>query len=121
MKGKNCPSYKEISLRYLAERGRKSLKIDYLAEKIINGGGGVWGETAMAAHPNISAKDAAQMASYILSVGEKKEAVELPASGAYTLTIPEGKKPGGKFILTASYTDKGSGEVEPLRSFDNVM
>ena len=115
------PSYKEISLRYLTQKGRKSRKIDYLAEKIINGGGGVWGETAMAAHPNIPAKDAAQMAAYILSVGEEKETIDLPASGTYSFSIPEGKQPGGRFILTASYTDKGSGEVEPLRSFDNIV
>ncbi len=114
------PSYTEIAKKYGAKR-RRNVQINYLAEKIIKGGGGVWGETAMAAHPSIKPKDAAQMATYILSLGEEKKEIELPASGSYTLTIPEGKKPGGKFVLIASYTDKGAEGVEPLRTFSNVI
>lgn len=115
------PSYKSISEKYLGQRGRRSLKESYLAEKIIKGGGGVWGETAMAAHPDISPKDANQMAKYILSVGEKKKEVEIPAFGSHVLQVPEGNDPGGKFVIMASYTDKGNGDVEPLRSFDNLV
>lgn len=115
------PSYKQVSEKYLAQRGRKANKISYLTDKIIKGGGGVWGETAMAAHPDIPAKDAAKMANYILSVAAEEEKLEIPTSGSYTLQIPEGKKPGGKFVLMASYTDKGADGIESLRTFSNII
>jgi len=115
------PSYKDISAKYLGERGRRSRKVAYLTEKIIKGGGGVWGETAMAAHPDIDPKDANQMAEYILSLGEEKDVEEIPSVGTYTLAVPKGKKPGGKFVLMASYTDKGADGVEQLRTFANVV
>lgn len=115
------PSYKDISMKYLSEKGRRRGKVAYLAEKIIKGGGGVWGETAMAAHPDIQPRDANQMAEYILSLGEEKEGLEIPTSGTYSLEVPKGKKPGGKFVLMASYTDKGAEGVESLRSFANVV
>jgi len=115
------PSYEDISTKYLGQRGRRSNKISYLAEKIIKGGGGVWGETAMAAHPDIKPKDANQMAEYILSLGEADQKEEIPPTGTYTLAVPKGKKPGGKFVLIASYTDKGADGVEPIRTFSNIV
>jgi len=39
-----------------------------LAEKIMKGGQGNWGEIPMAAHPNISMEDASAMVEYILSM-----------------------------------------------------
>ena len=115
------PSYLAISDKYNAQRGRKAGKVSYLVEKIIKGGGGVWGETAMAAHPDIKPKDAAQMAAYILTVGQEEEKQSLPASGTHMLAIPEGKSDGGNFVLMASYTDKGTSSVEPIRTFANVV
>ena len=115
------PSFEAISKKYNGEKGRKSVKVAYLTDKIIKGGGGVWGETAMAAHPDIKPKDASRMANYIMSLGQEKDKLELPTSGTYTLDIPKGKKPGGKFVLMASYTDKGADGIEPLRTFSNIV
>jgi len=115
------PSYTAISTKYLEEEGQASSKLNYLAEKIVHGGGGVWGETAMAAHPDISIKDAGQMADYILSLNDKNEVVELAPSGSYVLDIPQEKSPGGNFVLMASYTDKGANGIEPLRAFANIV
>ncbi len=115
------PSYTDISAKYLGQKGSRSSKISYLAEKIIKGGGGVWGETAMAAHPDIKPADANQMAQYILSIGEEENKEKIPPTGTYTLEVPAGKKPGGRFVLIASYTDKGADGVEALRSFSNVV
>ena len=42
--------------------------IEVLAEKIMKGGQGNWGEIPMAAHPNISMEDASAMVEYILSM-----------------------------------------------------
>ena len=47
--------------------------VDYLAKKIINGGSGVWGETAMAAHPQLPVNDATEIVKYILSVGTETD------------------------------------------------
>ncbi len=115
------PSYTEISTKYNNMQWRQSTAVNYLTEKIIKGGGGVWGETAMAAHPDIKPKDAATMANYIMSLGQEEEKLALPTSGTYTLEVPKGKKPGGKFVLMASYTDKGADGIESLRTFSNVV
>jgi cytochrome c len=42
--------------------------IKKLAEKIIKGGQGNWGEIPMAGHPNVSQEDAEAMVKYILSM-----------------------------------------------------
>jgi len=47
---------------------KKQADVDYLVNKIINGGGGVWGEVAMPAHPSLSRDDAKKLVSYILSL-----------------------------------------------------
>ncbi|MCJ7935461.1 MAG: c-type cytochrome [Chryseobacterium sp.] len=55
------PSYQEIAGKYSEK------DIDLLASKIIEGGSGVWGGVPMAAHPQVSKKDAKKMVEYILS------------------------------------------------------
>jgi cytochrome c len=58
------PAYKEVAKKY--ESNDKNVKM--LAEKILKGGQGVWGEIPMAGHPNLSAEDAEAMVKYILSL-----------------------------------------------------
>ncbi len=92
------PSYLQVSEKY---RDQKDA-FTKLADKVIKGGSGVWGDTEMAAHPQISVNDAQKMIEYILSLG-KKRAPTLPLKGS--------RKPGnekdGAYVLTASYGDKG--------------
>ncbi|MFT6810174.1 MAG: cytochrome c, partial [Saprospiraceae bacterium] len=114
------PSYTSVASKYAKDR--KSITIQYLVDKIIAGGGGAWGETAMAAHPDFDPKDAATIAKYILSINEpKKEVIELPAEGSYTFSVPENQTTGGSYLMMASYTDKGAKDIEPLRSFKNIV
>jgi cytochrome c len=47
--------------------------VKMLADKIIKGGSGVWGQIPMTAHPDISLPDAEKMARYILSLDGEKE------------------------------------------------
>ena len=47
--------------------------VKYLADKIIKGGSGVWGQINMTAHPDISEADAEKMARYVLSLDGEKE------------------------------------------------
>ncbi|MEY3435840.1 MAG: hypothetical protein RL335_296, partial [Bacteroidota bacterium] len=56
------PSYVDVAKKY-SERDVKML-----AEKIIKGGKGNWGEIPMTPHPNVSQADAEEMVKYILSM-----------------------------------------------------
>lgn len=58
------PSYKDVAEKYTYN----DTTVKYLAGKIIEGGSGNWGEIPMAPHPQHSQEEAAQMATYILSL-----------------------------------------------------
>ncbi len=58
------PSYNEVANKYPAT----DANIDMLANKIIQGGSGAWGEIPMTPHPAISTDDAKEMVKYILSL-----------------------------------------------------
>lgn len=57
------PAYREVANKY-ASAG--DTIVNYLAGKIINGGGGVWGEVMMTPHPGLPEADAQAMAKYVL-------------------------------------------------------
>ena len=63
-KRKYGPNFKEIAARYADEKNA----VDLLAKKIRRGGTGVWGEDVMPAQPQVSAKEAREIASYVLSL-----------------------------------------------------
>ncbi|MDX9705443.1 MAG: cytochrome C [Weeksellaceae bacterium] len=56
------PSYHEVAEKYT------DADLDYLAEKIIDGGKGVWGEIPMTPHPGVNMEDAKTMVKYVLSL-----------------------------------------------------
>lgn len=58
------PAYKEVAEKYPFT----DENVDYLAQKIIKGGAGVWGQIPMPPHPDLSKKDAQEMAKYVLSL-----------------------------------------------------
>ena len=106
------PSYEKIAKKYAGDEKA----VAYLAEKIIQGGGGVWGEVAMAAHPNLGIEKAESMAEYILSIEETTADPEksMPVTGAYVFDKSPEEYPEGSYILTASYVDKGADGAERL-------
>lgn len=55
------PSLKDIATKYT------EADVDKLADKVIKGGSGSWGEVAMTPHPSISKDDAKEMVKYILT------------------------------------------------------
>lgn len=57
------PAYVDVAAKYPLTDENVTL----LADKIINGGKGVWGEVPMTAHPTVSLEDAKEMVKYILS------------------------------------------------------
>ena len=57
------PAYQEVANKYA---GLPDTIVTHLANKIISGGKGVWGEVYMTPHPGISTDDAQAMVKYIL-------------------------------------------------------
>lgn len=56
------PSYQEVAAKYT------DADIDMLAQKIIDGGAGNWGDIAMTPHPSLQIDKAKAMVKYILSL-----------------------------------------------------
>ncbi|MEO0473476.1 MAG: carbohydrate-binding protein [Bacteroidota bacterium] len=105
------PTYEQIAEKY----GEQTDAVEYLSNKIIKGGGGVWGEIAMAAHPQLSQGEARKMVQYILSLGENSTAPSsLPLKDTYVMKEHLGKGEEGSYIFSASYTDKGGDKIGPL-------
>lgn len=63
------PSHTDVAKKY--EFTEANVKL--LAEKIVKGGSGVWGEVPMSAHANVTQADAEKMARYVLSLDGEKE------------------------------------------------
>ncbi|RNI31076.1 ThuA domain-containing protein [Rufibacter latericius] len=105
------PSYVDVSKRYLKDGKATS----HLTNKIIKGGGGVWGENAMPAHPDMSEADARQIVSWILSLASPTSTKpSLPAKGEIVPRVAEQKKENTVLKLTATYTHEGGTGLKPL-------
>ncbi|PRY39252.1 cytochrome c [Spirosoma oryzae] len=95
------PAFVDVSKRYKGDPNA----VASLSGKIIKGGGGVWGDAIMTAHPQLSTSDAQEMVKYILTLANKPAvAPSLPIKG----TITPGKDETGSLVLRASYKDKGA-------------
>lgn len=107
------PSFLQISEKYAKDPNA----LTYLSQKIIKGGGGVWGDVQMAAHPNLSQSDVGQIVQWVLSLGRKAILQKsLPQSGS----IVTASKPGNTLILSASYTDKGGNNIKALTGSNSI-
>jgi len=58
------PAYKDVAAKYPATEAN----ITMLANRVITGGKGHWGEIPMSAHPALSLSDAKEMTKYVLSL-----------------------------------------------------
>lgn len=56
------PAYADVAAKY----ENTEANVTMLAQKVIAGGVGVWGEIPMAAHPNLTEEDATDMVRYVL-------------------------------------------------------
>ncbi|MBK6933021.1 MAG: PQQ-dependent sugar dehydrogenase [Saprospirales bacterium] len=118
----NGPSFQAIAGRYR----KNEFAVRDLARKIITGGAGAWGQTAMSAHPQLTESDAGEMVRWIISLGAPvKPAQALDVKGTYLLATPgSGKKKKtpapGTYILKASYLDRGSPVQAPLRASETI-
>ncbi len=62
------PSFMDVAMKYKGDE----TAVEHLSKKIISGGGGVWGDVPMAAHPQLSAENASDISKYILSLANEK-------------------------------------------------
>jgi cytochrome c len=104
------PAYLDVAQKYRSQPDA----VAYLSRKIINGGGGVWGEQAMAAHPQLTPNEANQMANYILGLAGPPGSGtnSLPLAGRQKLVKHRAGTPG-RYYFQASYTDKGGAGALP--------
>jgi cytochrome c len=109
------PTYLAISERYSGKQGA----LNYLSNKIIQGGSGVWGERAMTPHPELSKSDSEEIVNYIFSLTEKSKG-KRPIKDNITLMEHVGKGIDGLYLLNATYTDQGANGIEPLQSRDYI-
>ncbi|MFO1272127.1 MAG: c-type cytochrome [Rubrivivax sp.] len=58
------PAFKDVAARYAGQKDAAPK----LAEKIVKGGGGAWGAVPMPANPKVSAEEAKQLVTWILSL-----------------------------------------------------
>ncbi|MEY3542045.1 MAG: hypothetical protein RLZZ204_857 [Bacteroidota bacterium] len=105
------PSYLEIAKRYKGKAGA----VESLAQKVIKGGSGVWGEHAMSAHPQLSVADSRAIVEYIMTTGEKKSAFKsAPIKGNWEIKPAADQKEKGTYVMRAAYRDKGTASMKPL-------
>ena len=62
------PPYREIANKY---GDYPDTIVSHLANKVISGGTGVWGQVFMTPHPNVTKEDAERMVRYILLLKNK--------------------------------------------------
>ncbi|WP_020606666.1 ThuA domain-containing protein [Spirosoma spitsbergense] len=107
------PAYIDVAKKYKGSFQAEGK----LAKKVISGGGGVWGEQAMSAHPQLKESEATDMVRYILSLADQKKEDRQPLSGDY---VTAAQKKDGSYILTATYTDRGNGAIGPITGSSSV-
>lgn len=109
------PTYQAVAARYAGKPGAESV----LAEKIIKGGSGNWGERAMSPHPELAEGDAREMVRYILSLGQQGQ--KLPPAGRLPLNAHRSGDADGVYLLSARYTDQGANGIQPLNGHDHIL
>jgi len=113
------PSYRDIAKRYA-----KDVKAtDVLSNKIMNGGSGVWGEVAMAAHPQLSKAQTTRMVEYILSLANEEKIKSLPLTGKANFSVvpPPGPTATSAYVLTVTYEDNGASGMPSLSTTKQVF
>ena len=97
------PAFTAIAMKYKGD----GAAIDRLVQKVQDGGNGVWGIMAMAAHPQFTKAQLKDMVGWVLSLADEAGTVH-GSSGTLTVVPKPAKDDKGIYVITASYTDKGA-------------
>jgi cytochrome c len=112
------PAYVDVAHKYHDD----STATARLVRKIRQGGSGVWGQVAMAAHPNLTDEQVSAMVAYIMSLADPKtSAPSLPVRGTYVPAAGSGDSPQGALVLRASYADRGANGMPAITKEKTVV
>jgi len=112
------PAYVDVARKYHND----STATARLVRKIRQGGSGVWGQVAMAAHPNLTDDQGSAMVAYILSLADPKtSAPSLPVRGTYVPPAGSGDAPQGALVLRASYADRGANGMPAITKEKTIV
>jgi cytochrome c len=107
------PSYMEVATKYDRDQEGQAL----IAQRIINGSVGVWGEHAMSAHPDISPEEATSIVNYIMGLNDPQPLnTRLPLEGSFITSVPVKENGKGSYLLRVAYTDKGAANAKSISS-----
>ena len=110
------PAYTLVAQKYAKDRDAEN----YLTQKIISGGKGVWGEVPMAAHAALPQGDALSIVKWILTLANTSPVKKsLPQTGSFTPSTPE--RPNHVLVLSASYTDQGGNNIKALTGSNRIV
>ena len=99
------PSFSEIAKSY--EKSQNNITL--LANHILEGSMGQWGNIEMPSHPNLTVEETEKIAAFILSQGSKKNHQMLTGlEGMFQIMEKPGDLEQGVYMLTASYTSTSS-------------
>lgn len=111
------PSLREIGMHY-AHSGDN---IKLLASRIKNGSKGVWANQVMPAHTHLTDKQAQDIVAWIFKHAKDTSLnFYTGVTGSFMIKKNANNKTG-TFILTASYTDQGTGGIGRMSGRDRVM
>ena len=113
------PSFAEIAERY----GNHTESVEPIAQKILRGAQGTWGDQIMPAHPNITKEEANQMVSWILKNGSDADFNFFTGTNGAFRTLNELNGKGtASYALTAFYTDEGlNGNTESSKTGSHAI
>ncbi|TXK52110.1 carbohydrate-binding protein [Pontibacter qinzhouensis] len=112
------PAFLEVAKKYKLT----DANVTKLASKVIQGGGGAWGDVSMNAHPKLTQQEATAMVRYIISLNKPAPKIRsLPTSGSLVLNRHEDGGTDGKYLFRAAYTDKGGPKVDPLTGTAEIV
>ncbi len=107
------PSFEQIAKRYPYNPS----SIATLTQKVMDGSLGVWGDTPMPPHPDLTAEQAKQIIQWVLQYNSNSDVTYFSGlQGTFrTQEKPANDAGNGVYILTASYTDHGLNNNRQLR------
>ena len=113
------PSFQEIGSKY--QQTRQGM--EEIAERIINGSTGIWGDKVMPSHPELDTNEVKEMLRWITTYATRAD-LQYQNGLEGTIELRTGPTPGqgeGTFILRAAYRDHGTGEAPGKTGTDQLI
>ncbi len=109
------PPYRQVAVKYAND----SSAVGRLAEKVLKGGSGVWGNKIMPPHPQHSPEELRLMIEWVLGLAtDRSDQLASGTHGAFHAPRDpmDPRARGGLLLLNFGYTDDGFEEAPPIRT-----